>query len=177
MGNYLSCTLAAPMGKHYKLCAKVIFPNGEIRQFEEPIKAAELMLETPNFFLVNTRSLQMGRRFSPLNADEDLDFSNVYVMFPMKRLNSLVTAADMGALFVTAKRSTGRGGAVQRIMPAPRPVDENRADETEGGKTETKLKLEDIEEFSTPEFKHRMSMCRSKKPLLETIFEEPVCAR
>ena len=40
-----------------------------------------------------------------------------------------------------------------------------------------KLNLDDIEEFSALEFKHRLSMCQPKKPLLETIAEEPVCCR
>ncbi|KAL2508842.1 hypothetical protein Fot_32489 [Forsythia ovata] len=32
-----------------------------------------------------------------------------------------------------------------------------------------KLNLDDIEEFSTLKFQHQLSMCTSKKPLLETI--------
>ena len=52
-------------------------------------------------------SLQIGRRFSALNADEELECGNVYVMLPMKRLNSLVKASDMGALLLTAKRVSG----------------------------------------------------------------------
>ena len=49
--------------------------------------------------------------------------------------------------------------------------------ENEEKKATPKLNLDDIEEFSAPEFIHRFSMTRSKKPLLETIAEEPVCAR
>ncbi|KAB1200452.1 hypothetical protein CJ030_MR0G007192 [Morella rubra] len=72
MGNYVSCTLSSnPRGKHSRTI-KVIFPSREIQQFHEPITAAELMLETPNFFVVNSRSLHIERRFSALNADEDL---------------------------------------------------------------------------------------------------------
>ncbi|KAL2531637.1 hypothetical protein Adt_04988 [Abeliophyllum distichum] len=167
MGNYISCTLSSPVGKHSSRAAKVIFPAGEIRQFYEPIKAAELMLETPNYFLVNTKSLQIGRRFSALNADEDLEMASVYVFFSMKRVNTLVTASDMGALFLTAnsvaKRPTSIGSI--RILPE---CSENPV---------PKLNLDEIEEFFTPEFQHRLSMCRSKKPLLETIVEEPVNLR
>ncbi|KAK9266080.1 hypothetical protein L1049_021426 [Liquidambar formosana] len=183
MGNYVSCTLSAPTGRHCK-AAKVIFPGGEIQQFDKPVKAAELMLESPNFFLVNSRSLQIGRRFSALNADEDLEMANVYVMFPMKRVNSMVTAGDMGALFLAANSAAkrGSGGKVRilpesvngaQIMPAPA-VDDWRENEVV---VVPKLDLDDIEEFSTAEFKHRLSMCRSKKPLLETIAEEPICSR
>nr|XP_016458258.1 PREDICTED: protein DETOXIFICATION 14-like [Nicotiana tabacum] len=121
-----------------------------------------------------------GKRFSALNADEDLEMANVYVMFPMKRLNSLVSAADLGALFLTAnsvaKRVSFKRG---KILPEctefavdieePKPKYDKIA--------LPKLKLEDIEEFSTPEFKHMLLICRSKKPLLETIVEESVCSR
>lgn len=156
MGNYISCSLSAPGGNKHWRGIKVIFPSGEIQQFQEPIKAAELMLEIPSFFVVNTRSLHIGRRFSALNADEELEFGNVYLMLPMNKLNSAVTAADMGALLLTAKRVSGRNMAME---------------------SHPKLNLDDIEDFSNPEFMHRLSMCRSKKPLLETIAEEPVCSR
>ncbi|KAL1318966.1 hypothetical protein HN51_071250 [Arachis hypogaea] len=179
MGNYISCTLAGPGSKNSR-GIKVIFPSGEIQQFQEPIKAAELMLEMPSFFVVNTRSLQIGRRFSALNADEELEFSNVYVMIPMKKLNSAVSAADMGALLITAnaaaKRASG-GRKVRMIMP------EYDADSRENdmrimeSPSQPKLNLDDIEEYSSPEVMHRLSLCRSKKPLLETIAEEPVCSR
>lgn len=175
MGNYVSCALSTPIGKSSSKSTKVILPSGEIRQFNEPIKAAELMLETPNFFLVNSQSLKMGRRFSPLNADEDLELANVYVMFPMKRLNSTVTAADMGTLFIAANSAAKKGfGGNVRILPEAAEDDQGLLENEKGM---VKLNLDDIEEFSTPEFRHRLSMSRSKKPLLETIAEEPVCVR
>ncbi|KAL2551872.1 hypothetical protein Fot_05491 [Forsythia ovata] len=167
MGNYISCTLSSPACKHSSRAAKVIFPAGEIQQFYEPMKAAELMLETPNYFIVNTKSLQIGRRFSALNADEDLEMANVYVFFPMKRLNTPVTASDMGALFLTANSAAKWPASIGSIRILPECSE----------KSVPKLNLDEIEEFSTPEFQHRLSMCRSKKPLLETIVEEPVGLR
>ncbi len=188
MGNYVSCALSNPGGKHSR-ATKVIFPSGQIQEFHAPIKAAELMLEMPNFFVVNSMSLQMGRRFSALNADEDLEMANVYVMFPMKRLNSIITAADMGALFLTANSAAKRGGSgganikallasgdVAKLVDGET-VDDWRENETGAMEAVPRLNLDDIEEFSSPEFMHRLSMCRSKKPLLETIAEEPVCSR
>ncbi|XP_055826453.1 uncharacterized protein LOC129894867 [Solanum dulcamara] len=172
MGNYVSCTLLGQGGNKNSRLTKVIFPNGKIRNVHQQVKAAEIMLETPNFFIVNSRSLHIGKRFSALNADEDLEIANVYVMFPMKRLNSLVSAADLGALFLTAnsvskKVSFGRG----KILPEC--TEEPNSTKYDVKIDLPKLKLDDIEEFSTPEFKHMLSMCRSKKPLLETIVEEP----
>ncbi|KAL6979474.1 hypothetical protein U1Q18_021136 [Sarracenia purpurea var. burkii] len=84
-----------------------------------------LMLEAPNFFLVNSSALHTGGRFSALNADNDLHMAKVYVMVPMKRLNSIVvTAADMGHLFLIVSLAVGRGSSVggnvrRGILPEP----------------------------------------------------------
>ncbi|KAL3525499.1 hypothetical protein ACH5RR_013871 [Cinchona calisaya] len=172
MGNYISCTFSGPVSRPSH-GIKVILPGGEIRHFYEPIKAAEPMLEKPGFFLVNTKSIQIGRRFAALNADEDLEICNVYVMFPMKRVNSVVTAADLGPLFVKANTTAKRVSLKRvKILPECEEIVQPRPEFAV-----PKLNLDDIEEFSTPEFKHRLSMCRSKKPLLETIAEEPVSSR
>ncbi|KAI3808475.1 hypothetical protein L1987_24426 [Smallanthus sonchifolius] len=152
MGNYASCTLT----KHSN-STKIIHPNGEICKLQQPIKAAELMMESPNTFLVNSKSLRNGARFSALNADEDLEIASVYVMFPMNRLNSVVATADLASLFLVAKSGADKIGSV-RIRPENTP-------------TPPRLSLEEIEELSSPEFKQMISMCRSKKPLLETITE------
>ncbi|XP_028785528.1 uncharacterized protein LOC114752781 [Neltuma alba] len=182
MGNYVSCTLSTPGSKNLR-AIKVIFPGGEIKELRAPIRAAELMLEKPNFFVVNARALQIGRRFSALSADEELEFSNVYVMFPMKRLNSKVTGADMGSLLLTANAAVKKvSGGKARVLPESYSnnndsVEEKESNDMAAPSPAVKLELDDIEEFSRPEFMHRLSMCRSKKPLLETITEEPVCSR
>ncbi|KAK4410142.1 hypothetical protein Sango_0087200 [Sesamum angolense] len=173
MGNYASCTLSGPVSKSFIRGTKVIFPSGEVRRMYHPTKAAELMLEVPGFFISEAKCLRIGKRLAALAADEDLEIGGFYVFFPMKRLNSAVTAADMGALFMAANSAAKR---VSRVLPeSGEDVEVVRS----GGKCAAtgKLNLDEIEEFSTPEFKHRLSMCRSKKPLLETIVEEPVCLR
>ncbi|GAV69466.1 DUF4228 domain-containing protein [Cephalotus follicularis] len=171
MGNYVSCALSTPKGKKTKFII-VVLPSGEIKEFKEPTKAAELMLESPNFFLVNTRSLKMGRRLSALNADEDLELAKVYVMFPMKRINSMVTAADMGVLFL-APSSVAKQGFGHKVRDLPESSEVSLVKEGEDDTEKVpKLNLDDIEEYSSPLFRHRMSMSRSKKPLLDTIVEE-----
>ncbi|KAL6007411.1 hypothetical protein ACLOJK_032908 [Asimina triloba] len=161
--------------------AKVIFPDGEIRQIDQPVKAAELMLEMPTHFLVNSKSLHIGRRFSALAADEDLEMGNVYIMFPMRRVNSVVAPADMGALFLAANSAVRRssGGKLARILPevgeAPRLIQAAESSATNWQENQgPRLNLEEIEDESVGEFQARLSMCRSRKPRLETIAEETV---
>ncbi|KAJ9173030.1 hypothetical protein P3X46_016206 [Hevea brasiliensis] len=172
MGNYVSCKLANPLLLKNSKSTKVIFPSGEIGQIHQPTKAAELMMETPNFFIVNSKSLKIGRRFCALNADDDLQKANVYIMYLMYRKYSVVTASDLGALFMGANSAVKRvsGGKV-RFRP------DTTSDTAVDGVAVPRLSLEGTEEVSTPEFRHRMSMSRSRKPLLATIDEEPVRSR
>ncbi|XP_050374194.1 uncharacterized protein LOC126791762 [Argentina anserina] len=185
MGNYISCTLATPLIKSTK-AARVIFPTGEVRQFREPIKAAELMLESPNTFLANSNSLHIGRRFSALAADEELDFGSVYIMFPMRRLSSIVTAADMTIFFIAANSAAKRiSGGKLRILPEAQAVLQNVNEEEKsqsgGGVRESegpaRLSLDGVEGLQVAEFQYRLAACRSRKPLLETIKEEPIFSR
>ncbi|KAF2304625.1 hypothetical protein GH714_035914 [Hevea brasiliensis] len=173
----MSCT---PLIKNSK-AARVVLPTGEVRQFRQPVKAAELMLECPNFFLVNSQSLHIGRRFSALSADEEVEFGNVYIMFPMKRVNSVVTAADMAALFMAANSAAKRisGGennnnSKVRVLPATcsdARVEENSLQGSEDGGSGLTSSEEEIEGFPMPGFNYRLSVCRSRKPMLETIKE------
>ncbi|KAK7357703.1 hypothetical protein VNO80_16998 [Phaseolus coccineus] len=171
MGNYVSCTLAPPLTKNSK-ATRVIIPTGEVKQFKEIIKAAELMLEHPTYFLVNSRSLHIGRRFSALGADEELEFGNVYIFFPMRRLNSVVTAPDMAVLFLAANSAVKRlSGGKTRVLPHS--GGEGHQEEKNSDVEIPRLSLEGVDSG----FQYRLNYCRSRKPVLETITEEPARLR
>ncbi|KAK4742113.1 hypothetical protein SAY87_000114 [Trapa incisa] len=196
MGNYISCTLSTKAASgNLRSAARVIFPTGEIRQFFTPENAAELMLEAPNHFLANTESLRVGRRFSALAADEELEMGKVYVLVHMERLGCKVSASDLGPVFLVTmaasskkKRRTkssssaaagGPGSGRVRVSPGYSNEDVVPEEGSHGRSPETpaRLSFEGIEEYSTPEFKHRISMSRSKKPQLETIVEDQAYSR
>ncbi|KAJ4882619.1 hypothetical protein Rs2_32712 [Raphanus sativus] len=179
MGNYVSSALSKTTPSSSSSAARVILPDGEVRHIHEPTKAAELMLEIPSFFLVDAKSLKIGRKFNPLAADDDLQIKgcHVYIAFPMSRATSAANASDMARLFVAAKKqhrqtkSSGVGTAVKschsgRVSP------DGGEDDVKMVSAGSKLNLEDIEEFSAAEFMHRISVSKSKKPKLETIVEE-----
>ncbi|KAL8242125.1 hypothetical protein R6Q59_012427 [Mikania micrantha] len=73
------------------------------------------------------------------------------------------TTADLASLFLAEKSGSSKVGSV-RILPENAPA-------------LSRLSLEEVEEFSSPEFKKMISMCRSKKPLLESIVEEPISSK
>jgi len=170
MGNYISCTLAPPLMKNTR-AARVIFPTGEVKQYKEQvINVAELMMECPTHFLANSNSLHIGRRFSPLGADEELECGNVYIFFPMRRLNSVVTAADVAVLFMAANMTAKRITNDKDLMSC-----DHLAEGVGTNDDVPRLSLEGVEVESG--FRNRFSYCRSRKPALETINEEPIWLR
>ncbi|MFS8028722.1 hypothetical protein Hanom_Chr16g01513731 [Helianthus anomalus] len=165
MGNYASTCgfMIVPIMKTNK-AARVIFPSGEIRQFREPIKAAEIMLECPAFFVVNSRTLNINRCFSPLLADQDLEPGNIYIMFPMRRVNSMVTPADMAVFWMAGSSASKR-------------ISTEMTTGGDGGGGEVKVVEQPRLVVEVPEFSYRLAVGRSRKPVLDTIIEEPVCVR
>ncbi|KAJ4910618.1 hypothetical protein Rs2_05239 [Raphanus sativus] len=183
MGNYASSALSKTSSSlSSSSAARVILPDGEVRRIHEPTKAAELMMEIPSFFLVDAKSLKIGRKLNPLAADDDLELRGcqVYVTFPMARATSAANASDMARLFAAAKKQQRRRVGVKssRVGTAVKHCHNGRV--SPDGEVEdvgvmwagSKLRLEDIEEFSAAEFMHRISISKSKKPKLETIDEE-----
>ncbi|KAK4763462.1 hypothetical protein SAY87_012900 [Trapa incisa] len=178
MGNLASCSFiprvvsSTRRTMSTRSASRVVFPCGEIRQFRGPVSAAEIMLECPGFFLANTRSLHMGRRFSPLGADEELQLGNLYVMFPIMRASSVVMAADMAVVFMSSTSASKRISAA-KVGHIP---DEAAATPNgRGGRlavTEEDASVEGALAAAAPEFGYRLGSCRSKKPSLETIKEE-----
>lgn len=115
-------------------------------------------MEFPSYFLVNSCSMQIGRRFYALSADEDLEVGNLYVMFPMKRVNSKVADGDVAAKMKTVADDPEEGDEIMK------------RDEHFG----LVCNFEEMEGSVNEDFKYRMSVCRSRKPKLETIKEEPI---
>ncbi|KAG5403328.1 hypothetical protein IGI04_009447 [Brassica rapa subsp. trilocularis] len=173
MGNYASCARSniTPSSSS----SKVILPDGEVRHIHAPTKAAELMMEIPSFFLVDAKTLKIGRKLKPLAADDDLQTRgcHVYVAFPMTRATSAANASDMARLFLAAKKQQRR-----RVRTAVKHCHNGRI--SPEGEEDVKMmsagsklmSLVDIDEFSAAEFMHRISNSKSKKPKLETIAEE-----
>lgn len=173
MGSYVSCAVA---GGDSVGSASVVLPGGEVRRVQGPATAAEFMLDAPGHFLVSSRSVHVGRRFAPLAADEELEAGQAYVMFPMKRANAVVSAEDMAALLVAARKEVRRdtGGGSARVLPDAAAVGSLSPAEST---SELGEESEGAAAAELGEFKYRSSLCRSRRPNLETIHEEGICSR
>ncbi|KAK7348967.1 hypothetical protein VNO80_23768 [Phaseolus coccineus] len=183
MGNYISCTLAPSLVKNTR-STRVIFPTGEVKQYKEQVNVAELMMECPTNFLTNSNSLHIGRRFSPLGADQELECGNLYIFFPMRRLNSVVTAADVAALFMAANVTAKRLSGTKDLISCDHSVDGvavkdlTSCESTYGVGVNYEVSRLSLEGFQIElGFRDRLSYYRSRKPVLETINEEPIRLR
>ncbi|XP_010231055.1 uncharacterized protein LOC100845581 isoform X1 [Brachypodium distachyon] len=179
MGNYLSCTLAkAPGGKQG---ARVILPDGRVRQVPLPATAAELMLDAPGHFLADARAARVGARLAALSADEDLEMGAVYATFPMKRLGTPLAAHDMARMAAAAtreaRRRSSKVSAVILVAAAaaapPEPVKKAEAAPSPSPRAPRLDEMvDDAVAAEIGVLKHRLSSTRSRRPALETIHEE-----
>ncbi|TVT98791.1 hypothetical protein EJB05_55880, partial [Eragrostis curvula] len=171
MGNFLSCTLAKVPGGGR--CARVILPDGVVRQVALPATAAELMMDAPGHFLVDARAARLGARLAALAADEELELGAVYAAFPMKRLATPIAAPDVARLAAAATREARRSAKVANVVSvaaSPSPAEVTVVEEA------PRLRLEEmVDDAAAAEIsvlKHRLSNARSRKPTLDTIQEE-----
>ncbi|KAI4301488.1 hypothetical protein L6164_034764 [Bauhinia variegata] len=78
MGNQISFRQSDATGT-------IIYWDGSVKQFDQPVTVAELMLEHPQQVVVEFHSGLNQKRPTPLPADKNLEMNKVYLMLPIKR--------------------------------------------------------------------------------------------
>lgn len=99
MGNYIS---------RRRTCAvtgKVMLTDGTVHEFHHPPTVAELMLDHPQEFMVELKSVVAGHRPVPLPADLTLETDKAYLMLSMKRGKTAVFSADEARRIMDRARS------------------------------------------------------------------------
>ncbi|XP_066314770.1 uncharacterized protein [Miscanthus floridulus] len=124
MGNFASCTLAGTAAGAGRASsgARVVLPDGRVRQVALPATAAELMLDAPGHFLADARALHPGRRIEALPADEALVRGALYAALPMKRLGAPVAPADVARLAAAVVASGEKQACATRSRRRMRPA-------------------------------------------------------
>ncbi|GLJ09141.1 hypothetical protein SUGI_0102530 [Cryptomeria japonica] len=181
MGNYMSCVSSQTV--------KVILQNGSVQEFKRSVKAAELMLENSQQFVSHASCVKAGKRAAALVADEELQMGQLYLMLPMHKLNSALTASDVASLLLFQKNSSFKNSGTRRnpkghsrILPVltymcPLPVVERKqgkqavAGSKRGNGKEDDICVKTVVEVEDVPTIRRLSVCRSWKPALETITE------
>ncbi|XP_021904471.1 uncharacterized protein LOC110819534 [Carica papaya] len=192
MGNYIRYRPSA------KTTGRVILLDGTLQEFEEPVTAAELMLEHPQQVVVELHSAAIEkRRPTPLPADKKLDKNKVYLMLPIKQgkpaaltaeearrilfdVKAALKTSAMGLssskllLALFAGNICASGGAAGKNMGGKGRVrvesDEERPPAVEVVRCLPEFMPENIE--GIPEYLSRQISGKGWKPSLDTITEK-----
>ncbi|MCO5560277.1 hypothetical protein L7F22_013888 [Adiantum nelumboides] len=115
----------------HRVLKVVLAYEGRTCEFSEPVKVAELMLDFPNHFVAEflpdniqhvpspasattlrqeamaTAAIPVhSKRVSPLPADHDAQLSHVYLLLPMHRLNTRLSADELNVISALAATPT-----------------------------------------------------------------------
>lgn len=109
MGRYtsLTCKLYARASSSIKL---ISVTDGTVTKFQKPMRAAELMMENPGWFVCDSAQLGVGLRVPGLTVDEKLQPSHLYFLLPVDMLYSVLTDEEMDSLSYKASIAFKKGG-------------------------------------------------------------------
>ncbi|XP_058077658.1 uncharacterized protein LOC131226022 [Magnolia sinica] len=158
MGNYSSCHFKA-----HKPTAKFVDSDGNLQRLEIPVKAAELMLESPGHVICQAEEIRRTRRVSAMRADEELEAGKIYLLFPVGRANCKASDAEMARIDATCRRMRkGKSRGCKKVFPD--------AEQARDSSLECHVS-DDSRESDTGFPGHQLSNYRPWTPVLETIDE------
>jgi hypothetical protein len=175
------------MGNHISFHAttKIIYYDGSIQEFDQPITVAELMLENPKHVVVEFHSAINQKKPTPLPADKNLEMNKKYVMVPMKPGKPVGLSAEDCRRIVNSSLHSNYLMRSQGFIPWL--VRFMKKKKVEIGEVETSFQINEEERFEFCEFLPEMMEERADylnlsrqlsgkgwKPSLDTIKEKKV---
>lgn len=160
MGNGVSCV---PRCIQAAATAKIVGPDGVLRQIEAPAGAAEIMMEFPGHVVARADEALRDRRAAGMRADEELLPGAAYLLLPLNRVGSRLSDCQVEVLleaFGRRRRRCKEDCRGRRMFP-----------EISGGGEEKKPKVAVWEGELTSLTSKRVSGCGQWKPALDTIHE------
>ncbi|KAF3328965.1 hypothetical protein FCM35_KLT06043 [Carex littledalei] len=109
----LTCKLYTRASSSIKL---ISVTDGTITKFQKPVRASELMVENPGWFVCDSAELGVGVRVPGLTADEKLQPSRLYFLLPVDMLYSVLTDEEMDSLSYKASIALKKGGCKKGIV-------------------------------------------------------------
>ncbi|XP_078160079.1 multidrug resistance protein ABC transporter family protein [Carex rostrata] len=138
---------------------KLIFSDGTTDSLTEPITVAEIMLNHPNHYVIDSHLVPTkGTKLNPLPADHVLDPNKVYLLLPVTRGK---LSAEEARRVLASARSTKRLTRSCSAPISPEVVEIETSPMIAGV-------LEEVPEFMTVS---RQLSCKGWKPSLGTIVE------
>ncbi|XP_078175218.1 uncharacterized protein LOC144568722 isoform X2 [Carex rostrata] len=108
----LTCKLYTRASSSIKI---ISVTDGTITKFQKPVRASELMVENPGWFVCDSAELGVGLRVPGLTADEKLQPSHLYFLLPVDMLYSVLTDEEMDSLSYKASIAFKKGAGAECI--------------------------------------------------------------
>ncbi|XP_047952445.1 uncharacterized protein LOC125198870 [Salvia hispanica] len=165
---------------------RVILSDGRVVTYDEPLTAAELMLEHPQHVVVEFKPIASGKKASPLPADQKLEIRKTYLMLRIRKgkpiqLSSeearrLILGNNVGIKSSALLSCTGLVPLFARILPAIGGRRRLRGSSDERKEVEEEERLDCFAEIleGRPEFLSRQISGKGWKPSLDPIRENAV---
>ncbi|XP_010909383.1 uncharacterized protein [Elaeis guineensis] len=99
MGICTSCE-AATAAATPAATAKVILPDGELREYNRPVRVSHVLQKDPTCFVCDADVMEIDGFVSAVGADEELWPGNLYFLLPRTMLKHRLHAEDLAALAV-----------------------------------------------------------------------------
>ncbi|GLJ14956.1 hypothetical protein SUGI_0244080 [Cryptomeria japonica] len=82
--------------------ARILFFNGVMKEFREPIKAGEIIKQNPGYFLCHWDSLHIDKFMVSVNSKDVLELGELYFLLPLRKLQYVLSVSDMAAMVFKA---------------------------------------------------------------------------
>ncbi|XP_010941915.1 uncharacterized protein [Elaeis guineensis] len=96
------CTSCEAVAVAPTATAKVVLPDGELREYDRPVSVAHVLQKDPSCFVCDADVMEFDGFVSAVGADEELRPGNIYFLLPKTMLKHPLHAEDLAALAVRA---------------------------------------------------------------------------
>ncbi|XVE48632.1 hypothetical protein DITRI_Ditri01bG0017400 [Diplodiscus trichospermus] len=81
---------------------KIIYPDGRLQEFRQPIKASFVLSQNPNCFLCNSELMYVNSRLPRVHEDEELQLDQIYFLMPLSKSQATISLQELCSLAIKA---------------------------------------------------------------------------
>ena len=90
--------------------AKLIFQDGRLQEFPNPVKVSHILERNPNCFICSSDDMDFDNTLCAIDEEDQLQLGELYFALPLSLLNSPLRTEEMGALAFKASQALNLGG-------------------------------------------------------------------
>ncbi|TYI95379.1 hypothetical protein E1A91_D02G275800v1 [Gossypium mustelinum] len=91
---------------------KIIYPDGNLQQLSQPIKASVVLSQNPSCFLCNSELMYVNSCLPQVPGDEQLQLDQIYFLMPLSMSQAPLPLEELCSLAIKA------GAALSRLNEA-----------------------------------------------------------